>query len=730
MIAKMVKGRGFRGALEYNLGRDKGRLIDSNMVGESPRELAAEFGQIRKLRPKLGKAVLHVSLSAAPGEKLTDGQWSEIGQRYLRGMGFKDNQFLITRHTDTEHEHVHILANRITHGGEVVSDSRDYQRQEALMREIERDYGLQRLAPSAQAVRRAPTQGEIEQGLRTGQPSARQQLQQLCDAAARSCRSFTDYQERLEAAGVELVPVVQLGGAKLSGLSYRLDGVQMKGSDLGRGYTAAGLQKKGITYEQDRDLAAVRRSIERQAHRATGQPDGEPAPGQAPERGEPGRGAGAPGAGDGRADRGDAPDAGRDRAPQPGAGRGVQEPDRGVGQELPGVGGRGQRSRAQPEPGRAAHGVAALPAGRGDGPAYGGARDRVVALAGAAAQGAKHAEPAGGGRAAEARRDRSLEALQRQVAALGAVLVEVGVRDARTGQMINREWTRAELEQSAAWLKRMNARGSDIYIRPAGVHHGLVLLDDLKADALQRLSADGFAPAALIESSPGNYQAWVKLTDRTLSAEVRRIAARELAQSYGADPNSADGQHYGRLAGFTNQKPRHTRDGRQPYVLAHGCAGRVAEAAPALLQRIAQDLDRAAARQERQNRLEALQEPQTAYGAGNPLHEYKKQAQRLLARFGEGADLSRMDWMIATDMAKSGRFTVQDIERGIRECSPHIDSRKAGHIEDYAKRTAEKAWMAPEVQAHRQEQARQQERAQAQARSPAKRDRGGPSLGR
>lgn len=35
-------------------------------------------------------------------------------------MGFKDNQFVITRHTDTEHEHIHILANRITHAGEVM----------------------------------------------------------------------------------------------------------------------------------------------------------------------------------------------------------------------------------------------------------------------------------------------------------------------------------------------------------------------------------------------------------------------------------------------------------------------------------------------------------------------------------------------------------------------------------------------------------------------------------
>ena len=92
---------------------EKGILLDTNMAGENPRELAQEFGAIRELRPGLGKAVFHASLSAAPGEQLSDEQWREIGQEYLAGMGFTDNQYVISRHTDTEHEHIHILANRI-----------------------------------------------------------------------------------------------------------------------------------------------------------------------------------------------------------------------------------------------------------------------------------------------------------------------------------------------------------------------------------------------------------------------------------------------------------------------------------------------------------------------------------------------------------------------------------------------------------------------------------------
>ena len=285
---------------------------------------------------------------------------------------------------------------------------------------------------------------------------------------------------------------------------------------------------------------------------------------------------------------------------------------------------------------------------------------------------------------------------------------------------MNREWSREELVQSVAWLKRVNAKGNDVYIRPAG-EHGLVLVDDLKADNLSIMAKDGYLSAATIETSPGNYQAWVKLSDGPLSADVRAIAAQGLAKRYGGDLNSADSRHYGRLAGFTNQKPKYANNGRQPYVLAHDCPGKAARAAPALLEHIEQGLDRVGAQKERQRRLNALQVAKPGHGSHDPVREYQRQAQRLMGRYGDGADLSRMDWMIAQDMAKSGRFTVQDIEKGIRECSPHVESRKAGHIEDYARRTAEKAWNAPEVTQHRQDQ--------EQVRQ-AKRDRGGPDWSR
>jgi hypothetical protein len=275
--------------------------------------------------------------------------------------------------------------------------------------------------------------------------------------------------------------------------------------------------------------------------------------------------------------------------------------------------------------------------------------------------------------------------------------VEVGIRD-RDGRMMTRAWSKAEALKAVPWLKRQNALGADIYVRPGtadGQNAGLMLLDDVPRGTIERMKAEGYAPAAVIETSPGNHQAWIRLAaDRRLPAEVATVAAKKLAEHYQADPNSADWRHFGRLAGFTNRKPEHTDElGRSPYVLVHECPGKASENAYKLISAVEEGLGKAKAEKERQKRLQALRDakPDGYASRFDPVKEYQRQAKRLIERYGDQTDFSRLDWMIATDMAQSGRFTAADIERGIQECSPHVEERKVGHLEYYAKRTAEKA---------------------------------------
>jgi hypothetical protein len=116
-----------------------------------------------------------------------------------------------------------------------------------------------------------------------------------------------------------------------------------------------------------------------------------------------------------------------------------------------------------------------------------------------------------------------------------------------------------------ALLKYCNAHGSHIYIRPSGEHR-FTVLDDLNETSLARLSADGFTPCAIVETSAGNLQAWLK-HPAVFPKLLSTFAAQTLAARYDADPSAADWRRFGRLPGFTNCKPKYRKeDGLFPFV--------------------------------------------------------------------------------------------------------------------------------------------------------------------
>jgi hypothetical protein len=103
-----------------------------------------------------------------------------------------------------------------------------------------------------------------------------------------------------------------------------------------------------------------------------------------------------------------------------------------------------------------------------------------------------------------------------------------------------------------SWLRAQNAKGFNINIRPTGSH--LTLLDDLTQQRIDTMSNEGFGACAVVETSLGNFQAWLD-HGRELDREESTLAARLLAERFGSDPGAAGRRHAGRLAGFTNRKP-------------------------------------------------------------------------------------------------------------------------------------------------------------------------------
>ena len=264
MIGKQIKGTGFRGCLNYVLGKKDAALIGGTMCGQTPEELAAEFGIARQLRPNLKVAVFHATLSVDRTEKLEDSEendqrWLARAANYMKAMEFDNNQYAVVKHSDTEHDHIHIVASRIRLDGGVVDDSWDYYKSQEIIRQLERNYSLETVTPSWETDKRAQTTGENRYLQSKGNKSVRVQLQDLIDEVTQDNPSMPEFVERLQQQGVEVqVGLTRTGIGFSKGISYNLDEVALSGTQLGKAYTFSGLQKhRGVSYDKGRDNALI-----------------------------------------------------------------------------------------------------------------------------------------------------------------------------------------------------------------------------------------------------------------------------------------------------------------------------------------------------------------------------------------------------------------------------------------------------------------------------------------
>jgi hypothetical protein len=115
--------------------------------------------------------------------------------------------------------------------------------------------------------------------------------------------------------------------------------------------------------------------------------------------------------------------------------------------------------------------------------------------------------------------DRTESAVRKRLAAIEAPLYDIGVQSDR-GMLPGLDSVpAAAVLDRLALLQHSNAHGSHIYIRPSGELR-FTTLDDLNETSLARLSADGFTPCAVVETSAGNFQAWLKALENV--SEVPR----------------------------------------------------------------------------------------------------------------------------------------------------------------------------------------------------------------
>ena len=208
--------------------------------------------------------------------------------------------------------------------------------------------------------------------------------------------------------------------------------------------------------------------------------------------------------------------------------------------------------------------------------------------------------------------DRTEAALRKLFAALPAPGYDLGILSER-GMYRLEALSDARVLRMLPYFKYRNANGAHIYIRPTG-ESAYTLLDDLTPAILVRLAAEGYRPAAVVETSSGSFQAWLRHA-QPLSKELGTLAAKTLAEQFGADPSAADWRRFGRAPGFTNRKPQHrSAQGLYPFARLVSHPGQpFAAAEPFRLQIVA--ILRKAEQQRSAARLSFASRPVRTFGS-------------------------------------------------------------------------------------------------------------------
>ena len=177
----VIKGGARRGAIELaaHLQRtdtnERAELKELRGVAAQDlegalREMEAVGSGTRSKRP-----LYHASINTRADELLTPEQWTQAIDRLERELGLTDQPRAVVAHVKEGRAHVHVAWSRIDlETMTAIPDSHNYRKHEAVARELEREFGHERVQGAhverdgQERPERTPSHGEMQQAERSG----------------------------------------------------------------------------------------------------------------------------------------------------------------------------------------------------------------------------------------------------------------------------------------------------------------------------------------------------------------------------------------------------------------------------------------------------------------------------------------------------------------------------------------------------------------------------------
>lgn len=145
MIARILYCENIHGVLKYVFGKSKSTVLGfRNTYSDNETDMQFFASVLYHLgnRHDSEKRYVHTTLNLPRGEKLSNEDFFKLSKEYMEHMGYGEQPFVVVRHHDTKHEHVHIVSTTIKEDGSQIDLSNDFRRSMATQRHLEKHYGL------------------------------------------------------------------------------------------------------------------------------------------------------------------------------------------------------------------------------------------------------------------------------------------------------------------------------------------------------------------------------------------------------------------------------------------------------------------------------------------------------------------------------------------------------------------------------------------------------------
>jgi len=227
MIGKVITGKSFGGCIRYVVQKQDAVIMDAAGVRmHEVNQIINDFNLQRKYNPNLGQAVGHIALSWSINdlEKLNDEVMVTMAKEYLQKMRIKDTQYLIVKHKDKEHPHLHIVYNRVDNNGKTIPDNFQKRRNVEVCRDMTVKHGFY-ISPGKEQVNRKQLKGEDK---------IKYELFDAIGSASKKVKNINELIQILAKQGIVTHLKYKSGSNEVQGISFSKGDYKFKGSEIDR----------------------------------------------------------------------------------------------------------------------------------------------------------------------------------------------------------------------------------------------------------------------------------------------------------------------------------------------------------------------------------------------------------------------------------------------------------------------------------------------------------------